>query len=133
MRKKVKFITTIIEILLGIALIIAANISTLDEFWSGMGTGLLMVGALQLIRQIRYKTNETYRQDVDIAVSDERNKYIAMKAWSWAGYLFVLIAAVATIALKIAGYDQLVTITSGSLCLILVLYWVSYLFLKRKY
>jgi len=133
MRRKVKFVASIAEILLGIALILAETFTAMDSFWSGMGTALLFVGILQLIRHIRYKTNKTYQENVDIAVNDERNKYIAMKAWSWAGYLFVLICAVAAIVLKVLGYEELVFFASGSCCLVMILYWVCYLVLKKKY
>ena len=56
-----------------------------------------------------------------------------MKAWSWSGYLFVMIAAAASIGLKVAGQDQLSIAAGGSVCLLITLYWVSYLFLSRKY
>ena len=63
---------------------------------------------------------------------DERNKYLSMKAWSWAGYLFVMIAACATVMLKLAGKEDLMMISSGSVCLVMVLYWISYMVLKKK-
>ena len=66
-------------------------------------------------------------------MGDERNRFLTGKAWAWAGYLFVLISGVATIALKIAGQDQWSLACSYALCLLLVLYWGSYLVLKRKY
>lgn len=133
MKRNVRWIASILEILIGIALTICAGAGLADEFWGGMGTALIIVGALQLIRQLRYKTDGDYREKVDVQVSDERNKYLSMKAWSWAGYLFVIIAAVAAIALKIAGFDELVPLASGSVCLIVVLYWLSYVVLRRKY
>ncbi len=120
-------------IVLGVVLTALAVAEVLDEFWCGMGCAFIAVGVLQLIRQIRYKKNENYREKVDIENGDERNRFIANKAWSWAGYLYVIIAAVATIALRIAGLDDYSTLVSGSMCLILVLYWGSYLYLKKKY
>ena len=128
-----RLIASIVEIAVGAALLICHFAGLVDEFWSGMGTALIVVGALFLIRQIKYRTNETYRESVDVEVNDERNKYISMKAWSWAGYLFVLIAAVGAIVLKIIGQDQLVFFASGSVCLIVVLYWLAYMVLRRKY
>lgn len=133
MKKNKRLIACILEIAIGAVLLICNFAGLVDEFWSGMGTALIVVGALFLIRQIRYKTNETYRDAVDVQVNDERNKYISMKAWSWAGFLFVLIAAIAAIALKILGQDELVYFASGSVCLIVVLYWLSYLVLRKKY
>ena len=133
MRSNKRLIASIVEIALGAVLLVCNLAGLLDEFWSGMGAALIVVGGLFLMRQIRYKTNETYRESVDVEVNDERNKYISMKAWSLAGYLFVLIAAVGAIVLKIAGRDDLVFMASGSVCLIVVLYWLAYMVLRKKY
>ena len=130
---KEKMIASIIEIVVGAALIIASLLGVVDEFWSGMGTSLLIIGILFLIRAIKYKTNGEYREKWDIENNDERNKYISLKAWAWAGYLFVLIAAAGTIILKIIGREDLMMMASGSVCIIMVLYWISYTILKRKY
>ena len=91
-----RWIANVVEILVGLALLIGNFTGLVDEYWSGMGTALIVVGGIFLIRNIRYRTNETYRDAVDVAVNDERNKYSARKAWSWAGYLFVMISAFAS-------------------------------------
>lgn len=128
-----RLFSSIIEILLGIILVVLGCLQMIDSYWTGMGTAFLTVGVLQLIRQIRYNTDKEYKENVDVAVKDERNRFLSMKAWSWAGYIFVLLCAVASIALKIAGYDDLMKISSGSVCVILILYWISYWILKKKY
>ena len=133
MRKNKRMLASIIEIAIGIILLISNFWGSIDEYWSGMGTALILIGVIQLVRQIKYKTNITYREAVDVEVNDERNKYIGMKAWSWAGYLFVIVAAVSSVILKIIGYEELVPIASGSVCLIVILYWTSFLYLRRKY
>ena len=120
-------------ILVGAALFVCGAMEWIDSYWSGMGGGFLAVGILQLIRHIRYRKNEDYREKVDVASSDERNRFLTGKAWAWAGYLFVLISGVATIALKVMGLDQWSLAASYALCLLLVLYWISYFVLKRKY
>lgn len=133
MRSNKRLIASIVEIALGAILLVCNLAGLLDEFWSGMGVALIVVGGLLLLRQIKYKTNESYRESVDVEVNDERNKYLSMKAWSWAGYLFVMIAAVGAVVLKIVGQDELVFFASGSVCLIMVLYWLSYVVLRKKY
>ena len=124
---------SIFWVLLGAALFICSTLEIVDSYWSGMGGGLMGAGIVQLIRHVRYRKNEEYREKVDVALQDERNRFLTGKAWAWAGYLFVLISGVATIALKIAGQDQWSLAASFALCLLLVLYWGSYLVLKRKY
>lgn len=133
MMKNKRLLANIIEVVTGAVLAILGYCGILDSFWSGMGTALVIVGAIMLARQIRYYTNESYKESVDVEVNDERNKYLRIKAWSWAGYLFVMIGAFGAIILKIIGFDQYVSFASGSVCLIMVLYWVSYFVLQRKY
>lgn len=118
---------------LGIILTVVSGMGMLDEFWSGMGFAMVFVSALNLYRLIRYRTNTEYRENVDTALADERNKFLRIKAWSWSGYLYMIVAAFATIAFKFMGNDPLMFAASGSVCLMLVLYWVSYLVLKNKY
>ena len=98
--KKVRMLASALEIVIGATLVGCSFFNLVDEFWSGMGAALVVVGAIFLLRSVKYHTNEQYRNDVDIQTGDERNKYLSMKAWSWAGYLFVIIAAVGTIVFK---------------------------------
>ena len=57
------------------------------DYVQGLGTGLIAVGVLKLVRNIRYITDSDYREKADIAVNDERNRYISKSAWAWSGYI----------------------------------------------
>ena len=133
MRNDRRVIAAICYIVLGAVLLVLGMMEMVDEFWSGMGGALVVVGVLRMVQFFRYRNNEEYREKTEIAAKDERNHYIRNKAWAWSGYLFVLIAAVATIAFKIAGQETLSFAASMAICLLLVLYWVSFLVLSRKY
>ncbi len=133
MKNNRRILVSILWIILGIGLIVACAITDIDEFWGGLGTGFIFVGLLQLLRWSKYLRNEEYREKTNIEINDERNRYLSGRAWGWAGYLFVIISAIACIGFRIMGENQLSTFASGGLCLILVLYWGSYFILKRKY
>ena len=133
MKRDRRMIVSIIWVVLGAALIALAFAGKVDLFWNGMGSGLLVVGALQLLRQYRFSKNEAYREKIEIEENDERNQFIRNKTWAWTGYLFVIIAAVLCIVFKIAGQEVLSFAASGAVCLMLVLYWISYLILRKKY
>ena len=122
-----------IYILVGVILWILGMIEMVDEFWSGMGSALVLVGILRLVRMYRFKNDDAYREKMEIETTDERNRFIRNKAWAWAGYLFILIAACSVIILKIMGQEVLSMAVSGSLCLMLILYYVSYFILRKKY
>ena len=133
MNQNKRLIAQIVKIALGIALAACGYAGIIDDYWGGVGAALAIVGSLMLVRQIRYKTNDSYKEEVDIQTNDERNKYLRIKAWSWAGYGFVLIAAVASVFLKIFGYDRYSMIASVAVCVIVLLYWSSYMILSKKY
>ena len=127
------YLVSIVYLIIGAILMGLGFAGVVDEFWNGMGSALLVIGVIQLIRRHRLDKNEAYREKVEIETNDERNKFIRNKAWAWAGYLFVMIMAVASIVLRIFGQDLLSIATSGAVCLMLVLFWGSYFFLRRKY
>ena len=117
----------------GLALIGLGFAEIVDEFWSGMGSALAVMGIIRLLRFYRLNKNTAYREKMETAATDERNQFIRAKAWSWAGYLFIMVSAVATIIFRILGQDLLCQFASSAVCLMLVLYWVSYFVLKKKY
>ncbi len=131
--KKVRMLASVLEIVIGITLVVSSFFNLVDEFWSGMGAALVVVGSIFLLRSVKYHTNKRYREEIDVQNSDERNKFISTKAWSWAGYLFVIIAAVGTIVFKFLNKEELMMLASGSICLVICLYWISYMLLRKKY
>lgn len=131
--KMKSYLVSILYLLIGAILLGLSFAGKVDEFWNGMGSALLVMGVIQLIRRYRLEKNEAYREKIEIETNDERNQFIRNKAWAWAGYLFVMIMAVACIVLRVVGQDVLSMAASGAVCLVLVLFWGSYYILKRKY
>ena len=131
---KRKMAVSIFWLILGIALLVLEFTGILnDSIYSGMGGGLLVVGIMQIVRNVKYHSNQDYKEKVDIEYKDERNKYIRIKAWSWAGYLFILGSAVVSIVLFLAKMTLYGQIVSYCMCAVLVFYWISYMVLQRKY
>ena len=128
-----RYLANVIEIFVGVLLSVLGFTGILDSYWSGMGTALIVVGVLMLVRQLRYKTNAEYREKMDVEVNDERNKYLRRLAWAWSGYLFVMVGAVGSIVFRILGMNQYSQFSAYCVCLIMVLYWISYLILQKKH
>lgn len=133
MKANRNLIIYILYLVIGVTLLGLGIANVVDEFWSGMGSGLIIVSVLRIIRVYRFNRNEEYREKVETEISDERNRFIRSKAWAWAGYLFILISAVAVIAFRVAGQELLSTFSSVALCIMLVLYWVAFFILRKKY
>ncbi|MBR3438450.1 MAG: hypothetical protein IKH13_02985 [Clostridia bacterium] len=128
-----KLVLSIFWILAGAALITLAVTEILDSsVYAGMGGALIAVGFFQAVRNIKYRKNADYREKVDIEANDERYIYLRMKSWMWTGYLFVILAAVASIIAMILG-EKTVQLTLGfSVGTLLVIYFVSFFALSRK-
>ena len=133
MKNDRRIVACIIYIILGVALMVLGMLKVVDSFWSGMGGALIAVGVVRMIHILRYHNDESYRENMEIETKDERNQFIRNKAWAWAGYLFVLIAAISTIVLKLLGQDLLSIAAGFVVCVLVLLYWVCYLVLKKKY
>ncbi len=133
MKQDKRIIANTIYIVLGVAFLVLGILEVIDAFWSGMGGALIAVGVIRIVQFYRFRKDETYREKVEIEMKDERNQYLRIRAWSWAGYLFILIAAVSTIVFKLLGQDLLSIAASAAVCLMMLLYWFSYLVLRKKY
>ena len=128
-----KLLSTVIEIVLGAALIIVSKLFDLDSVWLGMGSALIAVGTLQLLNLMRYREDAEYREKVDTEAHDERNAFIRSKAWVWAGTGFVIVGGVLTVVFLLLGKQELSTFPGFAVSILVLLYWLSYLVLKKKY
>ncbi len=128
-----RIVLSIAWILVGAVTVVLGIMGTLDEFWSGFGGALLAVGILQLIRHIRYKTNEDYKEKIDTEINDERNKFLSGRAWAWTGYIMILATAVGAIVFRIMGEDELCSLCATAISLMAIIYLIAYTILKRKY
>ena len=128
-----RIISCIIYIVFGVILMVLGGLEVVDAFWSGMGGALIAMGAVRAIQAVRYSTDEAYREKRETELSDERNQFIRNKAWAWAGYLFVLIAAISTIAFRLLGQELLSVAAGFAVCILMLLYFVCHLALSRKY
>lgn len=133
MRTKMKMYLSIVWIVLGIALFALSLVEVADSFWSGMGGGLIAVGTLQLLRFCRMQTDPEYRENREVEASDERNQFLAGKAWQLAGTLFIITVGIGVIVLRILGQVLLSQAATYVLCWLLVLYWIAWLVVRKKY
>ena len=131
---KTKWRISIVEILLGVSLSIAGYQGLIqDEFWTSFAYAMIIIGVINLLRCFRYEKDESYRENFDISATDERNRYLSTKAWAWSGYWVVMGGGVGTIVFKLLGKEELMMYCSYSACIMMLLYWINYLYLKKKY
>ena len=133
MKNVIRIVAHIICILLGGTLFVLGITEVMDEFWGGMGSALIAVGVIRTVQFIRLRNDQKYREKMEIEATDERHRFIRNKAWAWAGYLFVLIVAVSAIVFYLLGQDILSVAAGCAVCILVLLYWISYLILRKKY
>ena len=131
--KNKKVYICVIYVIIGLILTGLGVAGKVNEFWCGMGTALLVMGTILLLRHYRISKNPVYREKIEIAESDERLHFIRAKAWSWSGYIFVLTSAVLVIVFKILELEVLSQAAFVAECFMLVLFWCSYMIIKKKY
>ena len=125
---------SIFWMVLGIVLIILNMTDVLDQsIYSGMGSALTVVGFFQAMRNLRYRKDKDYREKIDTELGDERNSFLRMKSWAWTGYIVVLAEAIGVVIAMITGQELLCRVLSWSVCLIVGVYWITYMVLSRKY
>ena len=133
MKRDRRIIAGIANIVLGAVLTVLGVMGTVDAFWSGMGSALIAVGIIRIVHFFRIRKDESYRERVELEKTDERSRFLRNKAWAWTGYLFIIAAAVASIALKILGQDLLSVAAGIAVCFVVIVYTVCHLILSRKY
>ena len=121
-------------VILGAVLIGLSVTEKLDSgMYSGMGGALMAIGVLRIGRTVRYRKDSDYRKKIDTELNDERNEFLRMKSWTWTGTIVIILEGIGVIAAMIAGRQTIQLILSYSLCLILVVYCITYMILRKKY
>lgn len=129
-----RLILSIFWAVLGVVLLALSAMEILDSsMYAGMGGALIAIGVLQIIRNLRYRSDAAYKEKIDTEVNDERNRFLRMKSWSWAGYIAILVEAVGVVVAMVLKQETMQLALSYSICLILCAYWITYLVLSRKY
>lgn len=99
--------------------------------YSGIGTGLTVVGVLLLIENISILNNEEKLRKVRISNTDERNKEISLKSSKIA--LGFMLATMYLVGL-IGGiwYPAITQVLFTIICLYLIVYLIAYKVISRK-
>lgn len=125
---------SIFWIILGAALVVLSITEVLNSsYFSGMGGGLIAIGVLQTVRIFKYRNNTEYREKIDTEISDERNEFLHMKSWSYTGKAVVLIESIGMLFAYLLRQETALQILSYSVCLMVLVYWIVYMILTRKY
>ena len=114
-------------------MIVGANITQTDNhFISSFGLGLVICGIIRIRNYIIITKNEETIQKQRIAENDERNIAIMHRARSITFFVYTMISCAAVIVLSLFNQQKAAQLIGGSLCLLLIIYWISYWVIRKK-
>ena len=133
--KNKRFTIYIIEIAIGIIIEMLAfsGIASDPSVLTGIGSGILAVGLVQLFRAVRIEQDPELKKRVETASKDERYAFISMKAKEAAFVIYLIIAGVISMAALILGYEGLGMTAAMSICLLVILYTIMFRIMAKKY
>lgn len=130
---KIRLFTAISYTILGLAMIILFNIiKTETGFLSSFGFALIIIGIAKIRNYILITKDEETIKKCEITETDERNICIANKAKSISFIVYVILACISVVILQILNKPHLATILSSTVCILILIYWISYWIISKK-
>lgn len=130
---KIRLFVAISYLILGIAMIVVFNvIKTDNSFFSSLGFALTVIGIARIRNYFLITKDEETITKRQIAENDERNISIANKAKSVAFLAYILVVCTSITILYALNKTQLAFILSGTVCFLLLVYWISYWIISKK-
>lgn len=130
---KIRLFTAISYTILGLSMIIIFNIiETENSFLSSFGFALIIIGIAKIRNYILITKDEETIKKCEITETDERNICIANKAKSVSFIVYVILACISVVILEILNKHHLATILSSTVCVLILIYWISYWIISKK-
>ena len=92
-----------------------------------------VIGIAKLMQYKRITSDKDRLRQREIAENDERNIMLWTKARSMAFIIYIIAAALVIVVLYLVGMAYEASIVSYSLSAFVVIYWICYLVLSKKY
>ena len=120
-------------VVIGVLMIIISNFTQSDNsFLSSFGLIFAVCGVARIRLYFLITKNDETIEKRRIAESDERNIAISNKAKNIAFSVYIIIACIAVIVLQFLNKQELVTILSTSVCVLVFVYWISYWIINKR-
>lgn len=133
-KMKQRFVIAVSYIVLGCILVVTGILKGPENsFFSVFGFSLLIMGILRLYRHRKIAATPQAMRKQELAEKDEMTLMIAERARSWSFSLSVTGAGILVIVLQFLGYHEQSQPFAWYVCAMVVLYWISYVLLRKKY
>ncbi len=128
---KIRTIFAIIFILSGL-IFIALSLCTGRDI-SSTGLVFVVIGIARIKKIFTLKQNEKKLSQAKLAEEDERNIMLWTKARGLTLSIFIIVQAIAVIVFQFLKMYAYSTALSYSILGIMIIYWICYIILSRKY
>ena len=106
----------------------------MGDFYSGLGCGLFVCGAVRLLRVYRLTRDPDKAADYDASLKDERTAYVANKARALALYICIYVQFAAALAAILIFKQTLVgQVLCALTCVQSLVYTGCFWYYNRKY
>ena len=130
---KIRFLLASLWIVLGVGMIVTAFVVKVEnEYLSTLGFSLALVGVVRLRQYFLISKNEETLKRREIIENDERNVSLMHKSRSMAFIIYIIIACLAVIVLSVLKMQDFAKLVLFSICLLVVIYWISYFVYQKK-
>lgn len=130
---KIRLFIAISYIILGVFMTLAFSIiKTESSFLSSFGFALIIIGIARTRNYFLITKNEETIKKQQILETDERNIAISNKAKSISFFVYLIFSCVSVILFEILNKTEIATIISGTVCIMLLIYWVSYFIISKN-
>lgn len=131
---KTRIAVAVIYILIGITLIIVSNLGIANnEYANPFGTVFLICGLVRIVQYVRLLKNPDAMEKRRISETDERNLLLMTQARSLSFSVYIICAGLAVMACFILNQPQTAQFIAYTICAYVVIYWICYMIVKRKY
>lgn len=119
---------------IGLAFVIFDLISRSENYYyASFGIALALMGILRIFQYRKITRNEQTMRKQEVAESDERTRMIAERARSWAFSLSITGAGIWVIVQNLLGHHEEALPYAWYVCGMVVLYWISFFMIRKKY
>jgi len=98
-----------------------------------LGIAFIIIGIIRTIQYRQTVTDEKVLREKEIQEKDERNQMIAERAKSWVFSFSIIAAGTLVIILNLLGYHDEALPFAWYVCGMVVLYWICWNIIRKKY
>ena len=122
------------HIILGLVLLTIALLSKSDNYFlTAFGIGILLNGIMRILRHRKITKDAHSIRKQELTENDERLRMMSERAKSWTFSLSIMAAGTVVIVLSLLGYHDEALPFAWYVCGMVVLYWICWNIIRRKY